>query len=197
MNGNELCSKIKTNFETCHIPVVLLTAQTSPEQNIEGLKHGADDYITKPFNVKILLTRCNNLLVGRKILQQKYSKQIDNTTYKIASNELDQAFIDKVIRIIENNLSNESLDVNLLCSEMAIGRRVFFYKMKSITGDTPNDFIQNIRLKKAAWIIQNVPDKTISEISDELGYNSISYFGKCFKAKFGVVPSEYKKHNSE
>jgi len=197
MNGNELCSKIKTNFETCHIPVVLLTAQTSPEQNIEGLKHGADDYITKPFNVKILLTRCNNLLVGRKILQEKYSKQIDNATYKIASNELDQAFIDKVIRIIENNLSNENLDVNLLCSEMAIGRRVFFYKMKSITGDTPNDFIQNIRLKKAAWIIQNVPDKTISEISDELGYNSISYFGKCFKAKFGVVPSEYKKQNPE
>ncbi len=197
MNGNELCSKIKTNFETCHIPVVLLTAQTSPEQNIEGLKHGADDYITKPFNVKILLTRCNNLLVGRKILQEKYSKQIDNTAYKIASNELDQAFIEKAIKIIEHNLSNENLDVNLLCSEMAIGRRVFFYKMKSITGETPNDFIQNIRLKKAAWIIQNVPDKTISEISDELGYNSISYFGKCFKAKFGVVPSEYKKQSSE
>ena len=88
MNGNELCSKIKTNFETCHIPVVLLTAQTSPEQNIEGLKHGADDYITKPFNVKILLTRCNNLLVGRKILQEKFSKQIDNTAYKIESRNI-------------------------------------------------------------------------------------------------------------
>jgi signal transduction histidine kinase/ligand-binding sensor domain-containing protein/DNA-binding response OmpR family regulator len=197
MSGNELCSKIKTNFETCHIPVVLLTAQTSPEQNIEGLKHGADDYITKPFNVIILLTRCNNLLVGRKLLQEKFSKQIDNTAYKIASNELDQTFIEKAIKIIEHNLSNEKLNVNLLCSEMAIGRRVFFYKMKSITGETPNDFIQNIRLKKAAWIIQNVPDKTIGEISDELGYNSISYFGKCFKAKFGIVPSEYKKIRTE
>jgi len=195
MNGNEMCTKLKSNFETCHIPVVLLTAQTSPEQNIDGLKRGADDYITKPFNVKILVTRCNNLLLGRKILQEKFSKQIDTKSFNIATNELDQKFIEKAIVIVEKHISMESLDVAFLCSEMAIGRRVFFYKMKSITGETPNDFIQNIRLKKAAWMIQNTPNKTIAEISEELGYNSVSYFGKCFKAKFGVVPSEYKNLN--
>jgi signal transduction histidine kinase/ligand-binding sensor domain-containing protein/CheY-like chemotaxis protein/AraC-like DNA-binding protein len=192
MNGNEMCSKLKDHFETSHIPVVLLTAQSSIAQNIEGLKRGADDYITKPFNVNILVTRCNNLLLGRKLLQEKFSKQIDNSTYDIASNALDQEFIDKAVSIVENNIEKESLDVNFLCSEMAIGRRVFFNKMKSITGKTPNDFIQNIRLKKAAWIILNVPNKTISEISEELGYNSVSYFGKCFKAKFGVFPSAYR-----
>ncbi|MEI7504477.1 MAG: ATP-binding protein, partial [Paludibacter sp.] len=192
MNGNDMCTKLKGNFETCHIPVVLLTAQTSLEQNLDGLKRGADDYITKPFNVKILVTRCNNLLLGRKILQEKYSKQIDTTAFNIATNELDQEFIEKAIAIVETNIHLESLDVNFLCSEMAIGRRVFFYKMKSITGQTPNDFIQNIRLKKAAWTLQNVPDKTISELSEELGYNSVSYFGKCFKVKFGVLPSAYR-----
>ena len=197
MNGNELCSKLKSNFETCHIPVILLTAQTSPEQNIDGLKRGADDYITKPFNVNILVTRCSNLLMSRKVLQEKFSKQIDNSAFTIATNELDQEFIEKIISIVEAHISDEKLDVDLLCSEMAIGRRVFFYKMKSITGQTPNDFIQNIRLKKAAWILQNVPDKTISELSEELGYNSVSYFGKCFKAKFGVLPSEYKNSKLE
>jgi DNA-binding response OmpR family regulator len=192
MNGNDMCSKLKENFETSHIPVVLLTAQTSIAQNIDGLKRGADDYITKPFNVNILVTRCNNLLLGRKLLQEKFSKQIDNSTYDIASNALDQEFIDKAVSVVEANIEKESLDVNFLCSEMAIGRRVFFNKMKSITGKTPNEFIQNIRLKKAAWIILNVPNKTISEISEELGYNSVSYFGKCFKAKFGVFPSAYR-----
>ena len=192
MNGNDMCTKLKGNFETCHIPVVLLTAQTSLEQNIDGLKRGADDYITKPFNVKILITRCNNLLLGRKILQEKYSKQIDISAFSIATNELDQEFIEKATSIVEKNIDVEALDVNFLCSEMAIGRRVFFYKMKSITGQTPNDFIQNIRLKKAAWILQNVPDKTISELSEDLGYNSVSYFGKCFKQKFGVLPSIYR-----
>ena len=197
MNGNELCTKLKSNFETCHIPVVLLTAQTSLEQNLDGLKRGADDYITKPFNVNILVTRCSNLLMSRKVLQEKFSKQIDNSAFTIATNELDQAFIEKIISIVEAHISDEKLDVDLLCSEMAIGRRVFFYKMKSITGQTPNDFIQNIRLKKAAWILQNVPDKTISELSEELGYNSVSYFGKCFKAKFGVLPSEYRNNKIE
>ena len=195
MNGNDMCSKLKANFETCHIPVVLLTAQTSPEQNIDGLKRGADDYITKPFNVNILVTRCNNLLMSRKVLQEKYSRQIDNSAYTIATNELDQEFIERIIKIVEAHISDEKLDVDFLCSEMAIGRRVFFYKMKSITGQTPNDFIQNIRLKKAAWILQNVPDKTISELSEELGYNSVSYFGKCFKTKFGFLPSEYKNRS--
>jgi signal transduction histidine kinase/DNA-binding response OmpR family regulator len=194
MDGNELCSKLKSNFETCHIPIVLLTAQTSMEQNIDGLKRGADDYITKPFNIRILVTRCNNLLIGRKILQEKYSKQIDNSAYNIASNELDRVFIEKATKVVEKNIDNEKLDVNLLCSELALGRRVFFYKMKSITGETPNDFIQNVRLKKAAWEIQNNPDKTICELSEELGYNGVSYFGKCFKKKFGLLPSEYKKN---
>ncbi|MEI8271149.1 MAG: two-component regulator propeller domain-containing protein [Paludibacter sp.] len=197
MNGNELCTKLKSNFETCHIPVVLLTAQTSLEQNLDGLKRGADDYITKPFNVNILVTRCSNLLMSRKVLQEKFSKQIDNSAFTIATNELDQAFIEKIINIVEAHISDEKLDVDFLCSEMAIGRRVFFYKMKSITGQTPNDFIQNIRLKKAASILQNVPDKTISELSEELGYNSVSYFGKCFKAKFGVLPSEYRNNKIE
>jgi signal transduction histidine kinase/ligand-binding sensor domain-containing protein/DNA-binding response OmpR family regulator len=197
MNGNDMCTKLKSNFETCHIPVVLLTAQTSLEQNLDGLKRGADDYITKPFNVNILVTRCSNLLMSRKVLQEKFSKQIDNSAFTIATNELDQEFIEKIISIVEAHISDEKLDVDLLCSEMAIGRRVFFYKMKSITGQTPNDFIQNIRLKKAAWILQNVPDKTISELSEELGYNSVSYFGKCFKAKFGVLPSEYKNSKLE
>lgn len=197
MDGTELCATLKSNFETSHIPVVLLTAQSSPEQNIAGLQRGADDYITKPFNVRLLVTRCNNLLLSRKMLQEKFSKQIDTHPLTIASNKLDQDFIEKVIAVIESNLSNYNLDVNFLCSEMAIGRRVFFYKMKSITGETPNEFIQNIRLKHAASMLLNHPEKSISEVSDELGYSSVNYFSKCFNQKFGSNPSTFRKNQQQ
>ena len=141
--------KIKNNFLVSHIPVVLLTAQTAMEYNIEGLRLGADDYITKPFNVKVLITRCNNLVNNRKMLQEKFSKQADISPHLVATNRLEQEFLEKAIQIIENNLDNSEFDVDMFSSEMALGRTNLFGKIKGVTGQTPNEFILNVKMKKA------------------------------------------------
>ena len=194
VTGDEMCNKIKNDFDTCHIPVILLTAQTTEEQNLSGLKSGADDYITKPFNVKLLLMRCNNLLMGRKILMEKYTKEVDTSPKNIVYNNFDKQFIEKAVQIIENNLSDKKIDIDFLCSEMAIGRRVFFSKMKSITGQTPNDFILSVKFKVAASMLKNNPELNVSEISDMLGFSSAKYFGKCFKEQFGVSPTQMREN---
>ncbi len=192
VTGDEMCLKIKSDFETCHIPVILLTAQAAEEQNVAGFKSGADDYITKPFNVKLLLVRCNNLLMGRKVLMEKYTKQIDTSPKNIVHSNYDKQFIERAVEIIEKNISDKKIDIDFLCSEMAIGRRVFFSKMKAITGQTPNDFILSVKFKIAASMLKNNLELNVSEISDMLGFSSAKYFGKCFKEQFGVSPTQMR-----
>ncbi len=193
MSGSEMCSKIKNNFAVCHIPVVLLTAQTAVEYNIEGLRLGADDYITKPFNVKTLITRCNNLVNGRKLLQEKFSRQTDFTPRLIATNNLDREFLEKAQAVIEKHIDNSEFDVPLFSSEMALGRTKLFSKIKGITGQTPNDFIITVKMKKAAALLNNNPEYNISDITYMLGFSSPKYFAKCFKEQFGVSPSTFRK----
>ena len=199
MSGSEMCSKIKNNFQVCHIPVVLLTAQTAVEYNIEGLRIGADDYITKPFNVKTLITRCNNLVNNRRILQDKFSHQTDFTPRLIATNKMDCDFLEKAQQIVEQHLDDSEFDVPAFSREIALGRTKLFTKLKGITGQTPNEFIQNVRLKKAASLLINNPEYNISDITYMLGFSTPKYFAKCFKEQFGVSPSSYRKgdDNSE
>ena len=193
MSGYELCSKLKSDFEICHIPVILLTALSAVDNTVEGLNCGADDYITKPFNVKILVTKCFGLLNNRRLLQEKFSKQIETTAITLTTNPLDQSFVEKIIHIIETNIENGDINISLLCSEMAMSRTRLFAKMKGITGQTPHDFIQNIKLKLAAKMIQEQPEKNITEIADFLGFSSLNYFGKTFKEHFGVSPTSLRK----
>ena len=176
MSGIEMCRMIKSNFETSHIPVILLTAQTAEEFTIQGLKMGADDYITKPFNVKHLFMRCNNLVNGRKLLQKKYAKQMDNNVDILATNGADQQFLEQCVTCIEQNIDNPDFDVNMFAQALNIGRTKLFLKLKGITGQTPNDFILNVRLKKAQMLLIQSDTKTISEIAYEVGFNSPSYF---------------------
>lgn len=193
MSGSEMCSKIKNNFSVCHIPVVLLTAQTAVEYNIEGLRLGADDYITKPFNIKTLITRCNNLVNGRKLLQEKFTHQTDFSPRLIATNNMDREFLEKAQAVIEKHFDNSEFDVTLFSSEMALGRTKLFSKIKGITGQTPNDFIITVKMKKAASLLTNNPEYNISDITYMLGFSSPKYFAKCFKEQFGVTPSSYRK----
>lgn len=193
MTGTEMCMRIKSNIDLCHIPVVLLTALTSNEQNMEGLQRGADDYIGKPFNAKFLIVRCNNLIRNRQLIQSKYGAQTSLDTKLLATNQLDQNFIVKVEGIIMQELDNPEFDVNQLAKEMALGRSTLFAKFKGLTGMTPNEFILNYKLKYAATLLQNEPDTQISDISDRLGFSSPRYFSKCFKAQFNVAPGEFRK----
>ena len=192
MSGSEMCLKIKTNFMVCHIPVVLLTAQTAVESNIESLKLGADDYITKPFDVAVLLARCNNLVNGRKILQEKFAHSTDTSPYTLASNEMDRSFLEKANKIIEENMANPEFGINEFSQGMNLGRTSLFNKIKGITGQTPNDFMITLKMKKANFLLINHPELNISDITYRLGFNSPKYFSKCFKDQFGMTPSDYK-----
>ncbi|AVM52982.1 signal transduction histidine kinase [Bacteroides zoogleoformans] len=193
MSGTELCKRIKSDFNTCHIPVVLLTARTAIEQNIEGLRIGADDYITKPFNTGLLISRCNNLVNSRILLQEKFSKQPQATARMLATNPIDKEILDRATAIIEQHLDDTSFNVNVFAREMMMARTNLFTKLKAITGQTPNDFILTIRLKKGALMLRNNPELNVTEISDKIGFSSPRYFSKCFKEVYQVSPLVYRK----
>lgn len=193
MSGIELCRSVKQDINTCHIPVVLLTARGSAEHTIEGLTIGADDYITKPFNLNILLARCNNLVNNRIRLQEKFSQQPQANPYVLATNEMDKKFIDQVIKILEEHIDEVDFKVDALIETIGISRTRMFNKIKALTGQTPSDFIMTFRLKKAAFMLNHNPELNISEISDRLGFSTPKYFSKCFKEKYNVTPQEYRR----
>lgn len=193
MTGTEMCVRIKNNFDLCHIPVVLLTALTTSDQSIEGLQRGADDYIGKPFNAKVLVARCNNLVRNRIILQKKFTRQQNFETMELANNPIDQRFLDTVSQIISDNIDNMEFDMNLLAKELGLSRSSLFAKFKALTGMTPNDFVLNYKLKRAAQMLKSNPDMQIAEISDQLGFGSPRYFSRCFKAQFNITPADYRK----
>ena len=193
MSGTELCKQIKTDFNLCHIPVVLLTARTAVEHNIEGLRIGADDYITKPFNTNLLISRCNNLVNSRRLLQEKFSRQPQALAQMLATNPMDKDMLDRAMNIIEQYLDDTEFNVNIFAREMGMARTNLFTKLKAVTGQTPNDFILSIRLKKGAIMLRNNPELNISEISDRIGFSSSRYFSKCFKEIYHVSPLAYRK----
>lgn len=197
MSGTEMCLRIKSNLDICHIPVVLLTALNSNEQNMEGLQKGADDYIGKPFNAKLLFARCNNLIRNRRLLQKKYHSQTDVDNSLLVTNQLDQNFMERIEEVIKRNLDNPEFDINQLAKEIGLGRSTLFSKFKGLTGMTPNDFIVNYKLKMASTLLRTRPDLQIAEISDLLGFSSPRYFGKCFKEQYLMSPLEYRKNKSE
>ncbi len=192
MTGTEMCMQIKNNIDLCHIPVVVLTALTSVEHNVEGLQQGADDYIGKPFHAKILLMRCNNLIRNRLLMQHKLSSQPNLDVSLVATNPLDRKLMDQVAQIIDQYLDDAAFDINRLAKELAMGRSSLYAKFKSLTGMTPNDFIQSYRLKKAAVLLREQPDIQVSEVADRLGFGSSVYFSRCFKSQFGESPSQFR-----
>lgn len=196
MSGIAMCARLKQDFRTCHIPVILLSVKADEENNITGLQSGADDYVAKPFNRKVLVAKCNSMIANRKLLQETFSKQIGSEPQTVATNAKDQEFIQRVIDIIEKDLSNPKLNVAYLSREMAMSRTIFTAKMKGVTGKNPSDFILNLKLKKGAWLLQNEPEKPVAEISDMVGFGSSKYFAKCFKDLFGVIPSSFRTGKS-
>ena len=193
MSGMEMCMKIKNNIELCHIPVVLLTALDSIEYNIEGFQQGADDYISKPFHAKVLLMRCNNLIRNRLLLKSRLTKQVDFDVQLLATTSLDQQLLNRIAEIVDLRMGEPDFDVNALARELNMGRSSFFIKVKNLTGMTPSEFIQNRRINRAATLLQERPDLLVNEISDRLGFASTIYFSRCFKAKFGVSPAQFRK----
>ncbi|MEN2398914.1 two-component regulator propeller domain-containing protein [Flavobacterium sp. MC2016-06] len=190
MVGTELCSKIKENLKTSHIPVILLTSRTSLVYKFEGLESGADDYISKPFNLIEFKLRVKNLLNSTERLKAKFSSDDNFIPSEITVSSLDEELLKKAFKIVEENISNEQFDIPFFCSELGVSRTMLFLKIKAWTNYTPNEFIHEIRLKRAAQLLEQ-NKLTVSEISYKVGFNNPKYFSKCFQKKYGETPSQF------
>lgn len=193
MSDIELCKKLKNNVDTMCIPFILLTSRSASEFVIEGLKAGADDYITKPFSIQELIVRCNNLINNRKILQVHFDKGMDNElTEQIATTSMDQSIIDDSIRIIHENLDNPLFSIDFIAQSLNMGRTRYFSKIKTITGMTPNEFVTKTKIKYAMKLLHSSGQISVNELSENLGFKSVSHFIRLFKKFAGVTPNEYK-----
>ncbi len=190
MDGLEFTTRIKNNFTTSHIPVILLTARTLLENWIEGLETGADDYIPKPFNLKILEAKCKSLIENRKRLRKIFAQSLNPSSKEFSPTKLDEQFINKTIKIIEDNLISAGFGVQKLANELCVSRSLLHKKLTALTGLSANDFITSIRLKKSAVLLLQ-GDKNISEVAFEVGFNDPKYFSRCFRKHFGMSPTEY------
>ncbi len=195
MDGIELCMQIKTDLQTSHIPVILLTAKTSVENKIEGLNTGADAYLPKPFNPELLMAYIDNLLNSREKLKEIFSGNAHILPADITSTSVDEAFITKALDIVKANIEDEAFGVEELGSELAMSRSNLHRKIKALTGKSTTDFIRTIRLKEAAAKLISTNDQ-ISEIAYKVGFNSSSYFIKSFKKEFNMSPGQYKQAHS-
>ena len=190
MDGLECCRKLKTELQTSHIPVMLLTACSLDEQRIQGFECGADSYISKPFNSKLLLVRLRNLMDNHKRLKQFFG---DKTTLsKESVSDVDKGFVDRFRELIEENLADSELSVEDLGGKMGLSRVQLYRKIKALTNYSPNELVRIARLKKAASLLAS-SEKTISEITYEVGFTSPSYFTKCYKDYFGESPTDFLK----
>ena len=193
MDGMELCRKIKTDIRYSHIPVILLTARTADEHELSGLKEGADDYITKPFNLEILLLRIQKILKWTKNNHEKF-KTIDISPSEITVSSLDEQLIEKAIRAVEENMDNSEFSVEELSSYVGMSRGHLYKKLIMITGKSPLEFIRILRVKRGKQLLEQ-SQLNVSQIAYQIGL-SPKQFTKYFKEEFGYVPSEYIKNNN-
>ncbi|WP_430810004.1 MULTISPECIES: hybrid sensor histidine kinase/response regulator transcription factor [unclassified Carboxylicivirga] len=192
MNGIELCKAIKTNLQTSHIPVIMLTAKASVENRIEGLNTGADAYVPKPFNPDVLLAYIDNLLKGRQKLQEIFMGKAIVLPSEITTTSVDEAFISNTLDIVRANMADEAFGVEELGNELGMSRSHLHRKIKALTGKSGTDFIRTVRLKEAAAKLICTDDQ-VSEIAYKVGFNSSSYFIKSFKKEFDMSPGQYKQ----
>lgn len=199
MSGIELSKKIKTDKRTCHIPIILLTAMTGEEEQLKGLKSGANDYLTKPFNFQILNARIENLLNLNRSLKDAYSKQIHLVSNHIETESADLKLLNLIMKYIEDKLSDCDLSVEELSKYVGMSRASLYYKLIELTGLPPVEYIRTIKLDKAATLIET-SDLNVTQIAYMTGFATPSYFSKIFKGKFGMSPSQYlnlKRVNSK
>jgi YesN/AraC family two-component response regulator len=192
MNGIELCKAVKGNEQLSHIPVILLTGATSDELKLKGVEGGADDYIVKPFDSKLLIARVTNLLKSRTTLQKYFYNEItlNKTDLKISSEY--KEFLEKCISIVESHLEDDNFSVKTLLAKMGMSHSNLFRKVKSVSGQSVNVFIRFIRLRKAAELFINT-NYNVNETAFMVGINDVKYFREQFNKLFGMNPSEYIK----
>jgi len=196
IDGYELCRVLKNDVKTSHIPVILLTARAAEDDIVEGLETGADDYITKPFNTRILCARIKNLIDLRRQWQQKIQRQMTLQPAEIPVSSVDETFIKDLQKLIEKNLSDELFSVEQLGKELYMSRATLYRKVLALTGEPPREFIKYYRLKRGAQLLK-ANFGNVTEVSVEVGFSSTAYFTKCFKEKFHQLPHAYQETQRE
>lgn len=192
MDGLELCRNLKFDLETSHIPVILLTAKNTVEDRVECYNAGADGYIAKPFELKILEARINNFINHKRSKQEEFRSNADAQIDALETSVVDKEFFDKVVSVIETNISEGDFDVVQLADALAVSKSSLYRKMKVATGLSPIEFIRNIRLKHGSQLLKN-RSISVAEVAYECGFSNPKYFATCFKDEFGVTPKEYQK----
>lgn len=188
-DGNELCRTIKSEMNTSHVPVILLTAKASEENIIEGLETGADDYITKPFSTAILNARIKNLIDLRSQLQQNFKRELSLRPVKTSVSTLDEEFLKELHTLLKKNIAEPDFNVEEMCKQLYMSGTTLYRKIQALCGMTPTEFIRSYRLKQAAQLLKS-GFGSVTEVAFEVGFSSRAYFTKCFKEKFNQLPSE-------
>ncbi|MCD9020112.1 two-component regulator propeller domain-containing protein [Parachryseolinea silvisoli] len=197
MDGIKLCTILKSDERTSHIPIILLTAKTGEDSHIRGLDIGADDYIPKPFNIRILRARIQNLIASRKMLHAIFSSREKIEVTQLFENKHDRIFIEKTNNAIRENVKNPNLNHEVLAKEVGMSKTQLYRKLHAITGNTVHEYIRNYRLRCAEEMLGSNPDLMIFEIAYELGFKDHAYFSKCFHALYGQSPVERKKEKEK
>ena len=193
MTGFEVTKKLKSDFATSHIPIILLTALNSPEKHLEGIEAGADAYIAKPFSIKLLLARVFRLIEQRDKLREKFSSEPGIVRAAVCSTDRDKEFADRLAVVLEQNLSRPEFSIDEFAQLMKLGRTVFYRKLRGVTGYSPNEYLRVVRMKKAAELLLSGENLTVAEVAYKVGISDPFYFSKCFKTQFGVAPSVYQR----
>jgi signal transduction histidine kinase/DNA-binding response OmpR family regulator len=196
MDGVELCTKIKQDEKTSHIPLILLTAKADLESRLEGLETGADDYMTKPFDARELQTRVKNLIVQRAKLRERFSRTVVLKPQEIAITPPDETFLKKVMAIVEAHLSDSKFSVDDFEREIGMSRRQLHRKQTALTGHSAAEFMRIQRLIRASELLSKT-DQNVSEVCYQTGFNNLSYFAKCFKTQFGATPKDFASMHSQ
>lgn len=196
MDGIAFTRQLKSNPKTSHIPVILLTARTSLIFKVEGLETGADDYVNKPFNPKLLQLKVRNLIRNRELMRRNFNDRetLAIEPKRVTLTSADEGFVKRILESIEANMNNAEYSVEELGLDVGMSRMQLYRKLKALTGQSANEFIRTIRLKRAAQLLEQ-NQLTIAEITYEVGFNDLQYFRECFKKLFGVTPSEYTQKN--
>jgi DNA-binding response OmpR family regulator len=192
MNGYELCKRIKSQEETRHIPVILLTARNSSQDHLEGLATGADEYLAKPLNAHQLKLRINNLIATYKNVRQRYENKLIGDIEHLELTDNHKEFVRKVADVLEKNITNKDINIDLFAQELGVSRTLLYERIKKATGESLGIFIKTSRLKYAAKLLLENHYNT-AELAYQVGFSDPKYFSKCFRKQFGMTPKEFLK----
>ncbi len=192
MDGYDFCRKVKEDIRISHIPIILLTAKTGDENKFAGLKAGAEDYISKPFKMELLELKVSRIIERQQQTHENFRQKVDITPSEVEVTSMDEKFVKKAVKLVEENMNNPDFLVEDLCREMGMSRVYFYKKISTLTDKTPSEFIRFIRLKRAASMLEK-SQLYINEVAYRVGFNDVKYFRKYFKDEFGVSPTDYKK----